>query len=269
LEAGGFAVMAVAFAFILSVVAALADVLGGALTVVRKLSERQIVLATALGSGFLLGATCLDRLPDAMTELPKTAPFLIVAGYLAMLLLDKFGHGHGHAVSAADKGVVVETAHAPGSRQLVSPRAGLVTLIGMLVHTFMDGVVIAGAFTINQATGILMFLAITLHKIPEGFSMVTISLAAGESAKKAFASSVYLAISTMVGAGLTLAVGALDAPVVKVFMAVATGTFLFIATTSLIPAVKDSNEPRAGYAVILGVFFFALSLYLVKHVGLS
>lgn len=266
--------VAVALALGLSIIAALADVIGGALTVVRKLTDRQIILATALGSGFLLGATCLDRLPDAMHELPTAAPFLIVIGYLGMLLLDRFSGGHVHVRAGAEDSHTVSYhghSHVDHVRQqaFMSPRAGLITLIGMLVHTFMDGVVIAGAFTMNQATGILMFLAITLHKFPEGFSMATITLAAGESARRAFASSVFLAISTMIGAGVTLWIGAIDAPVVKVIMALATGTFLFIATTSLIPAVKASNESRAAYAVIAGVVFFAISLYLVKHVGLS
>lgn len=265
---------AVVLALLLSIIAALADVIGGALTVVRRLNEQQIVLATALGSGFLLGATCLDRLPAAMTELPATAPALIIAGYLGMLLLDKFGSGRAHVVEdpvehPQGRGQNEHNAPVSSAQAMMSRRAGLVTLMGMLVHTFMDGVVIAGAFTINRATGILMFLAITMHKIPEGFSMATISLAAGESAKRAFASAVLLALSTMVGAGFTLWLGAIDVSVVKVIMALATGTFLFIATTSLIPAVKASREPRAAYAVIAGVCFFAISLYIVQHVGLS
>ncbi|SFU72126.1 ZIP family metal transporter [Alicyclobacillus macrosporangiidus] len=255
---------------VLCAIAALADVIGGMLTVLRKLSPRQTVLVTALGCGFLLGATVLDRLPDAMEELPGAAPLWILAGYLGMLLLDRSagrapapnqvlvparegasdGHGHLHA-------------------EMLSQRAGLAVLAGMLVHTLMDGIVIAGAFQVSRSAGVLMFLAITLHKLPEGFSMATVALAAGETRWRAFTSSALLAVSTLAGAALTLWLGQADAAAVHVVMAVATGSFLFISTTGLIPGVRNSGERMAPYIVVAGVLFFLVSLYLVRAVGLQ
>lgn len=250
--------------------AALADVIGGMLTVLRKLTPRQTVLVTALGAGFLLGATVLDRLPDAMAELPGSAPLWIVAGYLGMLLLDRSAgrtfvadrvpvpagegavHGHGHLHAAA-----------------LSQRAGMAVLAAMLVHTLMDGIVIAGAFEVSRSAGVLMFLAITLHKLPEGFSMATVALAAGQTRRRAFTATALLAVSTLAGAALTLWLGQADAAAVHVVMAVATGSFLFISTTGLIPGVHSSGERIAPYIVVAGVLFFLASLYLVRTVGLQ
>ncbi|MCL6517533.1 ZIP family metal transporter [Alicyclobacillus sp.] len=233
---------------VLCTVAALADVIGGTLTVFRRLSPRQTLRVTALASGFLLGATVLDRLPDALSEMPGSAPVWIVAGYLGMLLLDRRGHLH---------------------EEVVSREAGAAVLGAMLVHTLMDGIVIAGAFEVSRGAGVLMFFAITLHKLPEGFSMAAVTLAAGSTRRRAFTSSALLALSTLTGAVVTLWLGETDIAAVHAVTALATGSFLFISTTGLMPAVRGSGDRRASYFVVAGVVFFLISLYLVRSVGLS
>ncbi|CAM3948845.1 ZIP family metal transporter [Alicyclobacillus pomorum] len=265
--------LSVGLTLVLCIAAAFADVIGGAIIVLRRLTERQILWTTALGAGFLIGATFLDRLPDAVSELPTTAPLYLVIGYLAMLLLHQFGAGHAHenhasvAVSQSGAGDVL---HAPADGPIsLSRKTEVVTFVGMIVHTFMDGVIVAGAFDVNLGTGVLMFLAITLHKIPEGFSMATISLAAGESRKTALAAASGLAVSTLVGAALTLWAGKFDMSLVKVIMALATGTFIFISTTGIVPSLKASGERRVVYVVILGVVLFYLSLRFVQAIGLQ
>jgi len=256
-----------------SFIAAFADVLGGALTVIRRLKQSQLYLVTALGTGFLLGATLLDRLPDALQSLPVRGPVYMVIGYLVIFAMDqlqKGSHAHAHPghderpTSTAGDGAATSAE----STVKMSQSSGIAAFVALLVHTFMDGVIIAGAFTMNRAAGVLMFVAITLHKIPEGFSMATISLATSDSRRRAFASSAFLALSTMIGASLTVWFGAFDAPLVKIVMALATGTFLYISTTSLMPMVRDARSPRAALLVCLGVAIFYVSLRLIVHAGL-
>ncbi|WP_067933967.1 ZIP family metal transporter [Alicyclobacillus kakegawensis] len=250
--------------FLLCVIAAFADVIGGALTVFKRLTDKQAMLVTSLGAGFLLGATVLDRLPDAMDALPATAPVYILAGYLSLLLIDKYGAGHQlHAHNHAPAGPIART-----DAYLINPRAALVSFVGLLFHTFMDGVVIAGSFNISLSTGILIFFAIALHKIPEGFSMASISLAAGTSRKRAFLTAFGLALSTIFGAAVTLEIGALGPSSVAILMALATGTFLYVSTTDMIPAIRDRG-PAAIFPIIVGVALFYVSLRLIQHVGLS
>jgi zinc transporter ZupT len=271
---GGIFVQVSWLALSLCFIASIADMIGGSFTIMKKLSERQFIHVTALGAGFLLGATLLDRLPDSMSSLPSSAPLYIVIGYLAVLLMETmqkraslslqtdldhfhthFGHVHTH----------VEL----HEHVTISKSSNTAALVALLIHTFMDGVIIAGSFSINRAAGILMFIAITMHKLPEGFTMATISLAATDSRKQAFLSALWLACSTMAGAGITLFFGKIDAYLLKVIMALATGTFLFISTSSLMPIIRDSRERKAAITVIIGTFIFYLSLVLVHHAGLA
>jgi len=247
--------------FILCIIAAFADVLGGALTVVKKLTEKNMMVIAGLGTGFLLGATILDRLPDAMEELPTLAPLFILIGYLLLLLIDQFGmrHLHDHAPSSTSG----EAAHLAISR-----KSALISWMGLLFHTFMDGVIIAGAFSISKSMGILIFLAIAMHKIPEGFSMATISLASGSTRKRALLTAASLALSTLAGAVFTLLIGSVNAYTVKILMALATGTFLFISTTDMVPAIRGKHRLTI-LCVFIGVAVFYASLLLIKHVGLE
>lgn len=287
--------------WILCTIAAFADVIGGAITVLRRLTYKQVLFVTGLGAGFLLGATILDRLPDSMSAMPKTAAIFIVVGYLLMYLLNQFGAGHNHAVGLdeyhehaatnvtdaepLDSDATVhnvtlrhetihnDTGHSDTIRHnhreaLVSSKSAYISFLGLLLHTFMDGVIVAGAFSINRATGILIFFAIALHKLPEGFSMATLTLAAGESRKRAFLTSVGLAVSTMVGAAVTLGLGAINTTVINILMAIATGTFLYVSTSDLIPALGGRHRLTIP-AVFIGVTVFEISLLCIKHFGLT
>ncbi|MCL6632500.1 MAG: ZIP family metal transporter [Alicyclobacillus herbarius] len=276
------------FVFLLCVIAAFADIIGGALTVIWPLNERQAMLITSLGAGFLLGATVLDRLPDAMHAAPSTAPVYMLIGYLGLLLMERYGasrhvhtHAHMHVAGRGHSGlataitpelqterdVAAETSAHPGNRQMIHPRAALISFVGLLFHTFMDGVVIAGSFAVSESTGILIFIAITLHKIPEGFSMASISLAAGTSRQRAFLTAFGLAFSTLVGAAVTLSLGSIGESSVAVLMALATGTFLYVSTTDMIPAIRDRGT-AAILPIIIGVALFYVSLQLIQRVGL-
>jgi zinc transporter ZupT len=258
------------------VFAALADILGGAITLFRKFEHKHFSMITAIGSGFLLGATLLDRLPDAFEELPSNAAIVIICGYLFMLMMERFVFKHDHGESESSGFMDHHTIHHDQGRSadrdhesLLNQKVGLIAYLGMLIHTCMDGVVVAGSFSISRGTGFLMFLAITMHKIPEGFSMATVLLASGSDRYKAFRSTIGLAASTIAGGILTIWVGTVDAVAIKIVMAFAAGTFLFITSSSLVPAVKITKNHKEIFAFVLSVGAFYLSLLLIKHVGLS
>jgi len=52
---------------------------------------------------------------------------------------------------------------------------------GLLIHTFFDGIAIASGFLVSPALGWIIFIAVFLHKIPEGFTVSSVMLASGRS----------------------------------------------------------------------------------------
>ncbi|MCL6593406.1 MAG: ZIP family metal transporter [Alicyclobacillus sp.] len=272
-------------ALLLSAVAACADVLGGTLVLVRRWGTTQIARITALGAGFLLGATVLDRLPDALTSLPVSGPLWVAGGYLGMMWLERYSHRAVSPVSAGSRVAGVSAApaldgpavHAQHVHAVAGPAiadtwgvptaADWATLWALLIHTWLDGVVIAGAFTTSRAAGVLMFAAIALHKLPEGLSMASVALAAGRTRWRAFGATALLALSTLGGAGVTLWLGAYEQHWVQAVTALASGSFLYVSATTLIPAVKAADR-QAILLVTAGAGLFMVSLWAVTAVGL-
>jgi ZIP family zinc transporter/zinc and cadmium transporter len=72
-------------------------------------------------------------------------------------------------------------------------------MVGLSLHAVFDGVAIGSGFLVSNWLGWLIFLAIFLHKAPEGFTMASVMLASGRSRTTALYSAVALAAATLVG----------------------------------------------------------------------
>ena len=179
-------------ALILGAIAALADVAGGLVLVRARGIDRYLRYFVALGAGFLIATALLEMTPDSIRMSPRLGPVLIMAGYCAMHLLEHTINAHFHFGE--------ETHHG----EFLHAHTGYSVLGGLTVHALFDGVAIGSGFVISDWLGWLIFLAILLHKVPEGFTMASVMLASGRSRKVAFYSAVMLAAATLAG---VLAIG--------------------------------------------------------------
>src|SRR6202044_2751367 len=151
----------------LGLVAGLVDYLGGFLLVRRSPSARALRYFVALGAGFMLAAAVLEMVPEGMTVNPRWAPMLILAGYCGVHLLEHTLVPHFHFGE--------ETHH----HEFLSVKTSYSVLLGLATHTFFDGVAIGSGFVLSQWLGWVLFFAVFLHKIPEGFTMASVMLAGG------------------------------------------------------------------------------------------
>jgi zinc transporter ZupT len=261
----------------LALVAGLADVLGGALLTGRtRLAGRTLTYVLGLGGGFMLAAALLGRLPEAMASTPY-APFLIIAGYLVIFVCENLFSTHAHEHSPEEHDADESNhAHALIAGDMfcepetpISNAASTAALAGLLIHTFFDGVAIAAGFEIRTSVGILMFLAVVLHKIPEGLSLSSIMIAARRGKRSATLSVAAIAASTVLGAFTTILLGEIDPSTANGALALATGTLLYIAASDLIPATNPSKSRWSILFVLAGVAFYALSLQILRAFGLE
>ncbi len=72
-------------------------------------------------------------------------------------------------------------------------------LAGLSLHALFDGVAIGSGFLVSGWLGWLIFLAILLHKAPEGFTMASVMLASGRSRLRRFILPLCLAGATLAG----------------------------------------------------------------------
>lgn len=227
---------------ILGTIAALADVAGGFVLVRARGVERYLRYFVALGAGFLMATALLEMTPESIRLNLKLGPALIMAGYCAMHLLEHTINAHFH---------YGEETH---TNEFVSRHTSFSVLGGLTVHSIFDGVAIGSGFALSNWLGWLIFLAILLHKGPEGFTMASVMMASGRSRTSAFYSAVTLAAATLVG----VLVIQLMPHWVPYGLPVSAGVALYVAATDLVPEVNREPGIRMALVFFAGVVIFLL-----------
>jgi len=75
--------------------------------------------------------------------------------------------------------------------------------LGLAIHTFFDGVAIASGFLVSTWLGIVIFVAVFLHKLPEGFTVASVVMARSQSKRNAVRAAGLLGAATLAGVLLT------------------------------------------------------------------
>jgi ZIP family zinc transporter/zinc and cadmium transporter len=227
---------------ILGTIAALADVAGGLVLVRAKGVERYLRYFVALGAGFLMATAVIEMAPESLRLSPRLGPILIMGGYCVVHLLEHTINAHFHFGE--------ETHH----DEFVSRHTGNSVLVGLSLHAVFDGVAIGSGFLVSNWLGWLIFLAIFLHKAPEGFTMASVMLASGRSRSVAFYSAVALAAATLAG----VLVIELVPSWLPFGLPISAGVALYVAATDLVPEVNREPGIRMALIFFAGVGGFLL-----------
>ncbi|HKD60468.1 MAG TPA: ZIP family metal transporter [Terracidiphilus sp.] len=222
--------------------AALADVAGGLVLVRARGVERYLRYFVALGAGFLMATALLEMTPESLRLSPVLGPVLIMAGYCAVHLLEHTINSHFH---------FGEEIH---HDEFVSARTGYSVLGGLSVHALFDGVAIGSGFVVSNVMGWLIFLAIFLHKAPEGFTMASVMMASGRSRTAAFYAAVALALATIGG----VLVIELVPRWLPYGLPVSAGVALYVGASDLVPEVNREPGIRMALVFFLGVAGFLI-----------
>ena len=233
-------------ALLLGVIAAAANVIGGWAIVRGQWSRAFLKYFIALGAGFMLATAFLEMIPESLklTAGVDKVFFLVLAGYLLVHFFEHTLAPHFHFGE--------ETHH----DQLASRHAGIAAVLGLVIHTFFDGVAIASGVLVSTWLGGVIFLAVFLHKLPEGSTVASLMLASGQSRRIALLSSVALGGATLAGVGLMyLLRGAVD-----IALPFSAGVTVYVAASDLMPEVN--REPAVGMPIL--VFLGVLAMLLLK-----
>jgi zinc transporter ZupT len=230
------------------VVTAAATALGGLMLTTRdQWDPTALQYFVAVGAGFMLAAATLQMVPVSarMTEL---APLLVLTGYLLIHLVEHTAVRHFHF------GAETHTEHLD---------VGLPALVGLSIHSFFDGISIASGFMVSRELGLLLFIAIVLHKAPEGFTIASIMLAAGRGRAAAQLSSIAVGLASILGA---LCVFPLRRYVGE-GLALSAGVTLYVAASDLIPEVNRGEARGTALAVFAGVLLYYVTERMLSALG--
>src|SRR5579872_4245076 len=235
----------IATSILLGLTAAAANGLGGAVIVRKDWDHGYLRYFIALGAGFMLATVVLEMLPESMQLAGSRAPLLVLAGYFLVHLFEHSIASHFHFGEETHR------------EEFMAAHKGYQVLLGLVIHTFFDGIAIASGFLVSNWLGWMIFFAVFLHKMPEGFTAASVMLASGRSKRAAWAASAFLGAATVAGV-LTMA---LFSHSVSAGLPLSAGVTLYVAASDLIPEVN--KEPGIGMASM--VFVGLGILFLLHH----
>jgi len=235
---------------ILGIIAASADVLGGIILVRREWEQRYLRYFVALGAGFMLSVAFLEMVPESFKYSPYWAPILVLAGYCFIHLVEHTISPHFH---------FGEETH---THEFVAAHTGNTVLIGLAAHAFFDGVAIGSGFALSSLLGWLIFIAIFLHKMPEGFTVASVMVASGRSRRAAMIAAIVPALATVAGVVL---IGLLP-KWVEVGLPVSAGVTIYVAATDLLPEVNREPGIRMALVFFVGVLMFLILKLLAPEI---
>jgi len=235
----------IALSLLLGLTAAVANVFGGAIIVQKHWERAYLKYFVALGAGFMLATAIVEVFPASIQLRGKDAAFLVLVGYLIIHFFEHTVTPHFH---------FGEETH---QDQFVHAHKGFSVLLGLIIHTFFDGIAITSGFLVSNWLGWIIFVAIFLHKIPEGFTIASVMLASGRSRKVAWGASMILGGATFAG----VLVMALLRREVSFGLPLSAGVTIYVAASDLMPEVNREPGARTAFVVFLGVAF----LFVLDH----
>ncbi len=229
----------------------------GALTLLlppRRLQQLLLPLVS-LAAGSLLGGALFHMLPEGMEAMdPRQGSRYVAAGFTLFLAMEQFlqwHHSHRHHHSTK-----------PGADDRPRQPVAVLILFGDALHNFIGGLGIASTFLQNPAAGVAAWCAAVAHEVPQELGDFAILLHSGWKPRVALRWNFISALTFPLGAVLAWLI-AQSLPVAGLVL-FASGNFLYIAASDLVPEIKAGTTLRAA---ALSFAWFLVGLMLMQVFG--
>jgi ZIP family zinc transporter/zinc and cadmium transporter len=235
-------------------IAAGAEVLGGTLVALRKEWPKKVQeYLIALSAGFLLALVFFDLIPVSLAAVGEAAPLYILLGFSVLHFFEHTLVGHLHFGEETHLDVMVSRA------------ASLSAFSGLFIHAFFDGISISAGMQYDYAIGLLVFLAVLLHKLPEGLTVASIMIASRTTRRNALLASLALGVATMLGVGIVFFISSVGRGAVGIVFAFSAGAATYVGASDLIPEINRSKNRVVPLIVFGGMLLFYASQELLKR----
>jgi zinc and cadmium transporter len=265
---------------------------GGLLPFLGRVTHSRLQFYLSASAGVMLGASFFHVMPEAMALTKSNFGWWMSLGVVGMFCIERFiaphsheldggGHHHHHNHHHHPHGHEHQGGgeHSHGHPHAPSPGhehraaapaiAGWMAVMGLTIHTFMNGIALAGEVHENLSPegllrspfpGFAIFLAIFLHKPADALAISMVLSRKGVSRRMLML--VQFGFAAMIPVGVVafyLTSHAIEEEMrnelTGAALAFSAGTFLFIALSDLLPEVQFHRHDRIPLflALALGV----------------
>jgi zinc and cadmium transporter len=225
-------------AFGASALAALVTAIG--IWVIRRYEawgRRYSIYFVCFAAGVLISVSFLHIVPKSF-ELNANAPAFLLGGYVLLHLFNRF-----------------VTAFVCERRPDAQYGIGLIPMLGIGFHSFIDGVVYSITFTVSIFTGALAATGMVLHEFPEGIITYLLLLRGGFSERTALVLAL-LAASFTTPLGMLVSypyISRIDPQLLGSLLALSSGALVYVGATHLLPQAEKEQRKYSLLALGAGI----------------
>jgi zinc transporter ZupT len=215
-------------------------VTGIGIYVINRYAEwghRNAAYFMSFAAGVLTSVTILHVMPEAY-GMNDHAPIYILVGFISLYIINRF-------LSAGDD-------HLTTAKKI---SIGIIPMIGIGIHSFIDGIIYTVTFNVSIFTGVLAAVGMVLHEFPEGIVTFLLLERGGFTRRKAIVwSFLAAAISTPLGTLLSYPfVVDLEDNVLGMLLSLSAGALLYVGATHLLPLVQNEQKKYTLISLIIGI----------------
>ena len=214
-------------------------------------AEKASVWILSYAIGTLTGAATIHLLPEALER--RTADEVMLLLLVGMLLfiaferLIRWRHTHVHVHGA----------------EHIEPTAQII-LWGDGLHNAIDGIIIGVSFSASPELGVVTFIAVFAHEVPQEIGDFAVLLSSGMPRKRALLLNYLSAFMVIPGAAAGLAWSNALGDAVYMLLPVAAGSFLYIALADLVPTMHHDRRLPAAVLQLLLIVLGAATIWWVS-----
>ena len=195
------------------------------------------IYVVCFAAGVLISVSFLHIIPKSF-EMNAHAPAYLLLGFMLLHLFNRF-------VTA----FVCE--RAPDSAYGI----GLIPMLGIGFHSFIDGFIYSIAFTVSLFTGALAATGMVLHEFPEGIITYLLLLRGGFSEKTSLVLAL-LAASLTTPLGMLVSypfISRIAPPLLGSLLALSSGALVYVGATHLLPQAEKEHRKYSLCALGAGI----------------
>jgi zinc and cadmium transporter len=205
----------------------------------------------SFAAGVLITVSFMHIIPKAF-EMRETAPVALLVGFLGIYLINRF--------------VRLYVCHDYQGAENCDYAMGIVPMLGIGFHSFVDGVIYSITFNVSILTGVLAAVGMVLHEFPEGIVTFVLLERAGFGRKRsACYAFLAAALSTPLGTLVSYPfIENIDHATLGGLLAGSAGALVYVGASHLLPAVENENRKHTIFTLAAGVLV-ALVILASKH----
>jgi zinc and cadmium transporter len=209
--------------------------------------ERYSTCFMSFAAGVLISVSFMHIIPKSF-KMYSTAPIYLLVGFLGIYLSNRL--------------LNLYICHRYGGTNYAM---GLIPMLGIGLHSFIDGIIYSVTFNVGIFTGVLAAIGMILHEFPEGIVTFVLLERGGFSRKKSVLYAFLAAgLSTPLGTLISYPfINQLGQATLGLLLAISAGALVYVGASHLLPAVERENKNYSILALAAGVLV-AIIIVLAK-----